>query len=91
MNFKQRAIEEFREDGLLTLYFASWFVALMLLKRLVLAEYDLQFRGLSLALIGALIVAKVVLVLEHVPLGRWIQQSTRWAGTIGGTATPRRR
>src|SRR5262249_2519918 len=30
--------------------------------------------GLSLALIGALIVAKVVLVLEHVSLGEWINR-----------------
>ena len=73
MSFEQRAIEEVKEVGLITLYFASWFTALMLLKRLVLADYDIEFGGLSLALIGALVVAKVVLVLEHVPLGHWIR------------------
>jgi len=73
MTFKQKAIEEIREVGLVALYFAFWFVALMLLKRLVLAEYDIKVGGLSLALIGALIVAKVVVILEHAPLGRWIR------------------
>lgn len=54
-----------------TLYFALWFGVLMLLKRLLLAQYEIEFRGLSLALFGALVVAKVVLLMEHVPLGRW--------------------
>jgi hypothetical protein len=73
MTFQQRAIDEIQEIGLTALYFACCFVALMFLKRLVLAEYQIEFGGLSLALIGALVVAKVVLILEHVPLGRWIQ------------------
>jgi len=47
---------------------------LILLKRLVLAEYEIKFRGAWIAIVGALIVAKVVLVLEHVPLGRWTRR-----------------
>jgi len=74
MSFRQRAIEEVREIGLITLYFPVCFVTLMVLKRLVLAEYDIEATGLSMALIGALVVAKVVVVLEHVPLGGWIDQ-----------------
>jgi hypothetical protein len=42
---------------------------MVLLKGLVLAEYQIEFHGLSLALIGALIVAKVILVMDSVPLG----------------------
>ena len=41
---------------------------LMVLKWLILAEYNIEFRNVSIALVGALIVAKVVLVLERVPL-----------------------
>lgn len=72
MSFKQKAIREIKEVGLITLYFASWFLVLMLLKRLVLAQFDIQFSGLSVALISALVVAKVVAILEKVPLARWI-------------------
>ena len=54
------------------LYFGCWLAALIVLKKLMLAEYQIQFNGFSQALIGALILSKVVLVLEHVPLGEWI-------------------
>ena len=57
-----------------TLYFAVWFSLVAVLKTLLLEEYRIEFRGLSLALIGALIVAKVVLVLEYVPLGSWLRK-----------------
>ncbi len=59
--------------GLTTLFFAAWFAVLIAIKSLILAEYSIEFRGLSIALIGALIVAKVVLVLENVPLDKWIR------------------
>jgi hypothetical protein len=74
MSLRQRAIRELRAVLLTTLYFALWFGVLMLLKRLLLAQYQIEFRGLSLALFGALVVAKVVLVLDHVPLGRWTRR-----------------
>jgi hypothetical protein len=74
MSFRQKAGKEMREVAVLTLCFFIWFGVLILLRRLYLAEYEIQFRGLSLALVGALVVAKVVLVLEHVPLGQWVRQ-----------------
>jgi hypothetical protein len=43
------------------------------MKRLYLADYQIEYRGLSLALLGAVIAAKVVLILEHVPMGRWVR------------------
>lgn len=49
-----------------TLYFAVCFGLLMTLKALILAEYDLPFHGAASALISALIVAKVVLILENI-------------------------
>jgi len=65
---------EIRSVGLTTLYFGLWFCFMVVLKRLVLAEYRIEFQGLSIALFGALVIAKVVLVLEHVPLGAWMRQ-----------------
>jgi hypothetical protein len=46
---------------------------LIVLKQLLLAEYQIEVGGLSRTLIGALVVAKVVLVMEHVPLGQWVR------------------
>jgi hypothetical protein len=73
MSFRQKLVKEFRVVVVTTVYFAVWFGLLVLLKRLYLADYQIQFRGLSLALVGALVVAKVVLLMEHVSLGEWIR------------------
>ncbi len=54
--------------ALTTAYFAAWFGMLLALKALLLAEYDVRFRSFSVALVGALVVAKVVLILDHVNL-----------------------
>src|SRR5215831_15502769 len=74
MSLRQKLGKEIREVTMVTLGFFIWFGVLILLKRLYLAEYQIRFRGLSLALLGALVVAKVVLVMEHVPLGQWVRQ-----------------
>jgi hypothetical protein len=58
---------------LTTLYFALWLGLLMLLKVLILAEYEIKYHKFTMALIGALILAKVVLVMEHVPLGAMVR------------------
>jgi hypothetical protein len=74
MNLRHKAIDEIKAVLLTTLYFAVWFGILMALKRLILAEYQIGFVGFSAALIGALVVAKVVLILEHVSLGPWVRE-----------------
>jgi hypothetical protein len=61
-----------------TAFFAVWFLAAMLLKFLVLAEYEVRFFHLTAALVGALILAKVVLVMEHVPVARWLGDCPAW-------------
>jgi hypothetical protein len=73
MSLRHKLIEEIQAVVLTTLYFAICFGVLVLLKRLYLAEYQIEFRGLSLMLVGALIVAKVVVVMEHVSLGQWVR------------------
>jgi hypothetical protein len=74
MSFLQRALKEIEAIGLLTFYFAVWFGMMLFVKRLVLAQYEIEFRGVSFALVGALVVAKVVIVMEHVSLGQWVRQ-----------------
>ena len=71
MGFQHKLKEEIRALTLAGIYFATWIGVLMVLKNLVLAEYRIEFHGLSIVLVGTLVLAKVVLVLEHVPLGAW--------------------
>jgi hypothetical protein len=78
MSMKQKLVREIKAVVLTTAYFAAWFGLLIVLKELILAEYDVRFRHLSVAIIGALIVAKVVLVLEHVSLGSWVRRQPAW-------------
>ena len=66
--------EEVRSVLLVTLYFAIWLGVLIIIKKLILAEYDIEFNGLTAALVGALVLAKVVLIFEHVSLGAWLKK-----------------
>ena len=80
MELKQRIVHELKVVGIATLYFGSWLAVLVLIKQLILAEYQIEFYGLSKAVLGALILAKVVIVLEHVSLGDWVRRQPAWVG-----------
>jgi hypothetical protein len=80
MSLQQKLKHEIKALGLAMLYFGCWIAGLLLLKQLVLAEYQIAFHDWSLALIGALILSKVVLILEHVSLGAWIRTRPAWVG-----------
>ena len=69
MRLPEKVRAEIRSVGLTALFFAVWILGLLFLKWLVLSDYNIEFDSFSIAFIGALIIAKVVLVLEHVPLG----------------------
>lgn len=68
MRMKDKIIKELKSVFLTTMYFFFWFGVLMVIKILLLREYEIEFYGFSKVLIGALILAKVVLILENVPL-----------------------
>jgi len=72
-SWRQKILREMRVVALATLYFAVCFGFLMLFKHLTLAQYKIDFRGLSLAIFAALLAGKVVVVLEKVPLGGWVR------------------
>jgi hypothetical protein len=74
MNLKEKLAEELKEVGLVTAFFAVAFGVLMLLKELMLAEYDITISGFTTVLISALILAKVVVILMHVKLGGWVER-----------------
>jgi len=86
MSFKQKLKQEIKSVGLATLYFACWLAVLLLIKQLVLAEYKIQFHGMTRALVGALILAKVVIVLEHASLGAWVRKQPAWVDVLLRTA-----
>lgn len=72
MKFLHWLREEIRSVALVTLYFAVCFVLILLMKQFWLAEYGIRFSGLTIALLAALVTAKVIIVLDHVPLTRWL-------------------
>lgn len=73
MSIKERLNHELTAIVLVTLFFAAWLGVFMGLKVLILEDYQVRVRNFSMVLIGALVLAKVVLVLEHVPLGGWLR------------------
>ncbi|MFZ9310074.1 MAG: hypothetical protein ACO24O_01015 [Arenimonas sp.] len=73
MGTHEKLKHEIKAITLVTLFFASWLGTLMVLKILILKDYQIGFGSISAVLIGALVLAKVVLILEHVPLGGWLK------------------
>jgi len=86
MNTMEKLKHEVTAMITLMLYFGLWIGVLILLKYLVLAEYQIAFYGFSMAFLGALILTKVVLILEHVPLGKWVQARPAWVDVVLRTA-----
>lgn len=70
MSFGAKLIKELKLLFWTSLYFFIWFGALMLLKVLMLQEYEFEFYGASMVIVGALVAAKSVMLLENVPLMR---------------------
>jgi hypothetical protein len=65
MAFAAKLKHELKAVGIATLYFGLWLGVLLLIKSLVLAEYRIAFHHWSLALVGALVLSKVVLLLAN--------------------------
>ncbi|MFG0274182.1 MAG: hypothetical protein ACF8QF_03910 [Phycisphaerales bacterium] len=82
---RHAVVHELKAVGVAMLFFGSWIGALLLVKHLVLAEYEVRFYGYSAALVGALVLSKVVLVLERVPLGGWVHARSAWVGVVART------
>ena len=82
MSIAQKFRHEIAAVIALTLYFGCWLGVLVLLKYLLLAEYHIAFNHFSVALVGALVLAKVVLVLEHVSFGAWVRSRPAWVDVV---------
>jgi hypothetical protein len=69
MSVMQTVKRELKEVGLVTVYFLVCFGIMLLLKKLVLAEYEVEFYALSGVVVGALVAAKVVVILDKTRVG----------------------
>jgi hypothetical protein len=74
--------KEFKAVLFATLFFAGWFLAMVAIKTLVLAEHKVAFSGWLGAIVSAAVIAKVVLVLEHIPLGSWLPRQPAWVDVL---------
>lgn len=82
VSLSARLAHEAKAIGMAALYFGCWLAVLMVIKKLVLMDYQIAFDGLSTALIGTLILSKVVLLLEHVSLGAWVRLQPAWVDVV---------
>jgi len=80
--FKQKLVEELKAITVAAVYFGCWIAALLLLKSLILAEYEIAFHKWSAVALGALVLSKVVLILEHVSLGAWVRSMPAWVDVV---------
>jgi hypothetical protein len=61
---------EAQKMATLFVYFAFYFTIFIVFKKLILAHYDISYYGFGAAMVGALIAAKAVLIVESSPLSR---------------------
>ncbi len=74
MKILKKILEEIKIILRTATYFAIVFILMMVMKKLYLKDYDIEFTGLSQALIGALIMSKVIILMEFISLGSWVQR-----------------
>jgi hypothetical protein len=85
MSLKQRLKNEFKSVALATIYFGCWVGAMFIIKNLLLLKYRLATFEWAAAIFGVLLLAKVVLILEHVPLRRIMGTRPAWVDIIART------
>jgi hypothetical protein len=86
MALKSALGRELRALAATTLYFGVWLGSLILLKHLILEEYRIEFDRWTAAVVGTLVLAKVVMVLEHVSLGDLVRRRPAWVEVAAKTA-----
>lgn len=69
MSLLSKIKQEAKEVGLVTLYFFFCFGVMLILKKLLLAGYQVDVQVVSTAAISALIIAKIVIILDHTAAG----------------------
>jgi hypothetical protein len=78
MSLGPRIRKELREIGLVTVYFLACFLFFLTLEKLLLERYDPRITVFHTAVIGALVVAKVVVLLEKTSFGDRFRENRRF-------------
>jgi hypothetical protein len=78
----KKLLDEMKQVGLVTLYFLICFALLLTLKKLFLAQYEIEFYGVSAAVVGALVIGKVVVLLDHSRIGNRFDRGPLWVGVL---------
>jgi len=83
MSLVSKIKNEAKEVGLVTLYFIFWFGVMLTFKKLLLAGYQVDVQVVFIAAISALIIAKIVIILDHTSAGnRFDTLHTLWLPAI---------
>ncbi len=72
-DLKARAIEEFKVYWIIVLYLVIFLGALTNYRRLVLAEFGVSYVNYGVAIVEALIIAKVILIAKAFRFSRWLE------------------
>jgi hypothetical protein len=72
-SLKERAIEEFKVYWIIVFYLGIFLGALTNYRRLILAEFGVSYVNYGVAVIEALIIAKVILVAKAFRFSRWLE------------------
>ena len=70
----KKLLDEIKSIARISSYFAIVFLLMMVMKKLYLEDYDIAFSGISQALIGALIMAKVIILVDLISFGEWLKR-----------------
>lgn len=70
----KKLLHEIKSIARISSYFAIVFLLMMVMKKLYLEDYDIAFTGISQALIGALILAKVIILVDLISFGEWLKR-----------------
>ena len=70
---KERALEEFKAYWIIVLYLAIVLGALTTYRRLILAQFDVAYVEYGVAVVEALVIAKVILIGKAFGFSRWLE------------------
>ncbi|MCC6971735.1 MAG: hypothetical protein IT434_16100, partial [Phycisphaerales bacterium] len=85
-NWKTRLIREFRGYWLIVAYLAIVFAAFTQYRRLVLAAHDIVYTDYFIALIKAMVLAKVIMIGDALRIGRGLERRPLIWRTLYNTA-----
>ena len=74
MSVLKKILKEIRVVLRTATYFAVVFILIMIMKKLDLEDYNIEFKGLSQAIIGALIMSKVIILMDLIKPGKWVER-----------------